>query len=294
MRTISIRWLYLFLFIFSATSICGKEPAQYYKAQGDYFLHKKELSRAILAYHRALRITAEFPECYFQLAKIYLKTGQHTSAIRNYKRVIALRHRLVEKQMLLDTYLALAKAHHRLGKLKKAIYNKDDVIMMYYINKVIDAFKSDATFITSSVRKRKNRLFSVNRFYYLAKAYFIRGRYRRDHKQSIRYHEDYLLCLKYLKYDMENYFPQTIFEIKRDNFIKQLLKLKQKHPGQWKRAAPLIYNISVCLYFLWENNHHRGNHSTARNYKNWALALNPHVFNLNLDEEYFDVFRAKK
>ena len=283
----------ILIFLLLTTGLHAAEPAQYYKGRADYHLHRGEISKAILDYQRALRITPNFPECHYQLGRIYMKTGQFTFAIRSFHRVIALRGVLVEKSMLLETYLALAKAHHRLGRIKNAIHNKDDVIMMDYVNKIIASFKPGGIF--NPVKKSKRApLYKVNRFYYLAKAFFIRGRFSRDHRQKEQYYKDYQACLKYLKYDLENYFPKTVMETKRGDFVQQLLRLKQTKPGQWGRARPLILNISICFYYLWENNYHRGNYATARNYKNWALRLNPSVFNMQLDRPYFDVFKTRK
>ena len=273
--------------------LAASEPAQYYKARGDYHLHRHELSKAILDYQRALRISPSFPECHFQLGQIYLKTGQLTFAIRSYRRALKQRAFMVEKNMILESYLALARAHHKLGRIKNEINNKDDVIMMDYINKIIDAFKTGGIFNPLKKEKRLS-LFAVNKFYYLAKAFFIRGRYSRDHRQNIQYYRDYQLCIKYLKYDLENYFPKIVMATKRGEFIAQLLNLKNNHPYAWKRAHPIIINISICFYYLWENNRHRGNYTTAKNYKKWALNLNPSVFSLQLDRPYFDVFRKKQ
>lgn len=283
----------ILFYINLASGLSAREPAQYYKGRADYHLHRGEISKAILDYQRALRQSPHFPECHYQLGKIYMKTGQFTFAIRSFRRVVLMYRVLVEKSMLLEAYLALAKAHHKLGRIKNAIHNKDDVIMMDYVDKVISSFKPGGVF-NPRIKSRRAPLFRINRFYYLAKAYFIRGRFSRDHRQKERYYKDYQTCLKYLKYDLENYFPKTVMETKRGDFVQQLLKLKQSNPGQWSRARPLVINISICFYYLWENNRHRGNYTTARNYKQWALQLNPTVFSMKLDRPYFDVFKAKK
>jgi tetratricopeptide (TPR) repeat protein len=265
----------------------ASEPALYHKARGDYHYRRGEIPAAIVHYQTCLRKTPGFPECHFMLGTIYLEQEQYHFAMEQLQAVLTHRAGLTDKTLVLDTYFLLAKTHFKADPLKKDPDAKSGLERMdNYIDKVIAAFSEDPDF-----RDNKRHRYTVNRHYYLAKAYFIKARYMRDMKQAHVYKQFFELSLQHLKYDLENYFPTTVFEKGLDAIVKQLQQLRTPQPAAWKRAAWQIDTISYCLFFLWEYNHHRGNHTLAARYRDNALLLNPQIFRMPLDSSYFMVLQ---
>lgn len=285
------RWLHLLLagLVLPCLSLDASEPPLFHKAKGDYYYRRGEIPAAILQYQTCLQQAPGFPECHYMLGTIYLEQGQYHFAIEHLKNVLKERGKLADKTLILETYFLLAKAYFKADPLRNDPDAKSGLELMdNQIDLVISAFSDDPDF-----RENKRHQYTVNRHYYLARAYFIKARYMRDMKQQHVYKQFFELCLQHLKYDLENYFPTTVFEKGLDDFIKQLKSLSISMPDAWRRAAWQIDNISYCLFFLWEYNHHRGNHALAARYRQNALLVNPRVFQLPLDTSYFTIFRPK-
>lgn len=105
-----------------SSAFLNRQVSIKYKNQGDEYARNNENEKAIFYYKKAVSITPELIQPYYNLAKIYKEKGQLNQVIKTYQELLGIRPEEIEAQTLLgDIYLEQEKYGAALTAYKKAI-----------------------------------------------------------------------------------------------------------------------------------------------------------------------------